>query len=243
MKNFSIIYDSRLKYLASLLSKLTGSEAFSSTSSTFSSGERFIVLWSYMGRASAETEKLKNLIESISSVGYVEALLLLPSLHQRDNEISDFTEQMHKMEEIGRIIFFDLTPISKLGVTGKPAINLSAFPILISKFKQMNLRAKVITFNGELLVQCKVIENSIGKSEKNILIIDNYIEDPSSLKPIILTYFEKMYNVYVFSTYFAKDPSSLSSIANVITTNTIMWNNIETIDIAPSIAEFIKAVA
>jgi phosphoribosylpyrophosphate synthetase len=52
-----------------------------------------------------------------------------------------------------------------------------------------------------------------------------------------------MYNVYVFSTYFAKDPSSLSSIANVITTNTIMWNNVETIDISPSIAEFIKAVA
>ncbi|MCL4343525.1 MAG: hypothetical protein JRN26_07230 [Nitrososphaerota archaeon] len=242
MKNFSIIYDPRLKHVASLLSNLTGSGAYPSSAS-FSSGERFIVLWSYMGKAAAETGKLKGVIDSLSSVGYVEALLLLPSLHQKDNDIQDFEKEMYKINEVGRVIFFDLTPISKLGVTGKPAINLSAFPILISKFKQMGIRAKVITFNNELLVQGKVIENSIGKSEKDILIIDNFIEDPPSLKPVLMTYFEKLYNVYVFSTYFANDPSPLFPIANVISTNAIPWNGVEAIDIAPSIAEFIKAVA
>ncbi|MGC8661623.1 MAG: hypothetical protein ACP5TZ_03865 [Nitrososphaeria archaeon] len=242
MKNFSIIYDPRLKYLASLLSKLTGSNAYPS-SAPFPSGERFLVLWSYLGKSAEETGKLKNVIESLSSVGYVEALLPLPSLHQRDGDLKDFEKEMYRISEIGRVIFFDLTPISKLGVTGKPAVNLSAFPMLISKFKQSGIKAKVITFNSELLVQAKVIENSIGKSEKDILIIDNFIEDPLSLKPVIFTYFEKLYNIYVFSTYFANDPSPLFPMANIISTNTILWNGVEAIDLAPSIAEFIKAVA
>ncbi|MEM0123616.1 MAG: hypothetical protein QXY52_03040 [Conexivisphaerales archaeon] len=242
MKNFSIIYDPRLKHIALSLSKLTGSGSYPSSAS-LSSGERFIVLWSYHRKTAAETEKLKDIIESLSSVGYVEALLLLPSPHQNDDDVDDFEKEMSKINEIGRVIFFDLTPISKLGVTGKPAINLSAFPILINKFKQVGIKAKVITFNSELLVQSKVIENSIGKSERDILIIDNFIENPLSLKPIIMTYFEKLYNIYVFSTYFENDPSPLFPIANVISTNVIPWNGVDVVDIVPSIAEFIKAVA
>ncbi len=242
MKNFSIIFDPKLKHIALSLSKLTGAEAYSATDS-FSVGEKFIVMWSYLGKTESETENLQGTVESLSSVGYVEALILLPSFHQNDNDIIDFQNEMYKIKDIGRVIFFDLTPISKLGMAGKPAINLSAFPMLISHLKQKNIKAKVITFNSELLVQSKVIESSIGKSERDILIIDNFIEDPLSLRPVVLAYFEKMYNIYVFSTYFLKDPSPLFPMANIISTNAILWEGVQAVDISPSIAEFINAIA
>lgn len=240
MKDYGIVYDERLGELASSLSRISETPAY--RAGTNPGMEKYILLWSFREGLRKEKKELQDVMGELSSTGYIEALLLLPAPYQRGGDLMSFMRTMSSIEEVGRVIFFDLTPISKLGATAKPSVNLSAFPLLIKYMKEMGVGAKVITFNEDLTTQAKVIEGAIGKGDRAVLIVDNYVDDPDKYIPVVSTYAEKGYAVYVFSTFFAKYPGRLGSISTVITTNAIKWDNTIAIDLAPVISEFVDAV-
>ncbi len=240
MKDYAIIYDPRLKRLAINLSHISEEPAYPVGTSV--SYERYMVLWSYRTNYSYERSRLTSILRELNDTGYVEVLLLLPAPFQQGGDIAQFMEQMSDFDFVGRIIFFDLTPISKLGTTPRPSVNLSAIPILTKFLKENGIRSKVITFNPELTTQAKIVESSIGKSEDSVLIIDNYINKPENYLPIISTYKEKNVKVYLFSTFINSSPQLLLQYATVITTNTIIWDDVVVLDISPAIAEFVDAV-
>ncbi len=241
MKGYSIIYDERLSDLAQSLSRISETPAYQAGANP--GLDKYILLWSFRERGKRERKDLLDTIDELSTTGYVEALLLLPAPYQRDGDLMSFMKALSPIDEVGRIIFFDLTPISKLGATAKPSVNLSALPLLTKRMKELNVGAKVITFNEELTTQARVIESAIGKSDRAVLIIDNYVDRPDDFIPVVSAYSERGYDVYIFSTFFNSYPGRISSMATVITTNAIKWDNTITIDLAPIIAEFVDAVS
>jgi len=241
MKDYAIIYDQRLKKLAASLSKITEAPLYLAGTSVVY--DRYMVLWSYRSNYYQERNKLEKILKELNDSGYIEVLLLLPAPYQKSGDTSQFMQEVSSFDFVGRIIFFDLTPISKIGLTPRPSVNLSAIPMLIKFMKENGLKAKVITFNPELTTQAKIMESAIGKSEDNVLIIDNYVDDPEKFLPVLNTYKEKGIKTYVFSTFFAVSPSSIRTVSEVITTNAIVWDDVITLDISSAIAEFVDAVS
>ncbi|MDP8022972.1 MAG: hypothetical protein RAK20_00675 [Conexivisphaerales archaeon] len=241
MKDYAIIYDQRLKKLAASLSKISEAPAYQAGTSVVY--DRYMVLWSYRTNYSQERSKLENLLRELNDSGYIEVLLLLPAPYQKGGDVSQFMQEVSGFDFVGRIIFFDLTPVSKIGLTPRPSVNLSAIPTLIKYMKENGLKAKVLTFNQELTTQAKIIESTAGKSDDSVMIIDNYVEDPEKFVPVLETYKEKGVKTYVFSTFFAVSPESIKNMSEVITTNAIYWDNVITLDISSAIAEFVDAVS
>ncbi|MGC9208357.1 MAG: hypothetical protein ACP5GH_00660 [Nitrososphaeria archaeon] len=240
MKDYAIIYDNRLKALAVSLSRLSEAPAFPYTADvTF---DRYMVLWSYRNSYASERSRLKRVLDNLSAQGYVEVVTLLPAPYQKDPDLNSFLNEMTIFDNVGRIIFFDLTPVNKLGVTPRPSVNLSAIPILIKYLKENDVRVKAITFNAEMQTQTRIIENMAGRSENNVLIVDNFVDDAEKYIPVLETYKEKGTNVYIFATFFASSPYTLKNLATVITTNAIPWDDAITLDISGAIAEFVDAI-
>ncbi|MGC8599758.1 MAG: hypothetical protein ACP5LX_01690 [Nitrososphaeria archaeon] len=241
MKDYAIIFDPRLKKLASSLSKISEAPAYQAGTNVVY--DRYMVLWSYRTNYEQERTKLERILKELNDSGYIEVLLLLPGPYQKGGDQSKFMEEMAGFDFVGRIIFFDLTPVSKIGLTPRPSVNLSAIPTLIKFLKENGIKTKVMTFNSELTTQAKIIESSVGKSDDSVLLIDNYVDDPEKYIPILETYKEKGIKTYLFSTFFAFSPEPVSGMAQVITTNAIAWDKVITLDISSAIAEFVDAVS
>ncbi len=73
MKNYAIIFDSRLKKLASSLSKI--SEAPTYQAGTNVIYDRYMVLWSYRTNYEQERIKLQRILKELNDLGYIEVLL------------------------------------------------------------------------------------------------------------------------------------------------------------------------
>ncbi len=241
MKDYAIIYDQRLKKLATSLSRISEAPAYLAGTSVVY--DRYMVLWSYRSNFAQEKNKLEKILKDLNDSGYIEVLLLLPAPYQKGGDASQFMQELSGFDFVGRIIFFDLTPVSKIGLTPRPSVNLSAIPTLIKYMKENEIKAKVLTFNPELTTQAKIIESSVGKSDDSVLIIDNYVDEPEKFIPILETYKAKGSKTYVFSTFFATSPGSIKTMSEVITTNAIFWDDVITLDISSAIAEFVDAVS
>ncbi len=240
MKDYAIIYDSRLKALAANLSRLSEAPAFPYTADV--AFDRYMVLWSYRNSYASERARLKRVLDNLSAQGYVEVVTLLPAPYQKDPDLNSFLNEMSIFDNVGRIIFFDLTPVNKLGVTPRPSVSLSAIPLLIKYLKENGIKVKAITFNAEMQAQTRIIENMTGRGENSVLIVDNLVDDSEKYIPVLETYREKGASVYLFSTFFTSSPHSLKNLATVITTNAIPWDDVIALDISGAIAEFVDAI-
>ncbi|MCL4340403.1 MAG: hypothetical protein JRN02_07000 [Nitrososphaerota archaeon] len=249
---FVIYYDEKIEEISNSISASLKLESnavkFSSDSGLTSniggsSGNRPIVIWSIVPPYDRDMFKLCLTLSRLNSTS---VLILLPMAYQKgglpDSE-EGFTQYMDLINQfkVQRLVFVDLTPIKRLGITAAESVSLSTFPLLIEQLKRDNYRAKVITFNPDLNIAVEVIEHQVGVEDGNVLIIDNLVSRSSELKPVASVYLKKANNVRFYATYFLDDPSELKSFGEVTSTNTIAWD-VRKLDLTGQLIDYIKTL-
>jgi len=207
------------------------------------SNGRPIVIWSIVPPYDRDMFKLCLTLSKLNSTN---VLILLPMAYQKGGSPASeegFAQYMDIINQfkVQRIVFVDLTPIKRLGMTTAESVSLSTFPLLIERLKSDNYRAKVITFNPDLNVAAEVIEHQVGVEDGNVLIMDNLVSRSNELKPMASVYLKKASNVRFYATYFLDDPTELKSFGEVISSNAIAWD-VRKLDLAGQLIDHIKTL-